>query len=304
MHDYVIVLMNGSDAPPLTAGRVHDVYFGLVPQMCRAEINWLSAGEAAELPLRVEEPVVAEGIADAIAAELAGLSIDSALIPAANRRKRLLVADMESTIVAEECLDELAAEAGIGTQIARITARAMRGELAFEPALRERVGLLKGMPVSSLERLRDRLTVLPGAKTLVATMNAHGAHTALVSGGFTFFTEPVASQLGFKESHGNGLDIADGKLTGAISGSILGRQEKAEHLARMAKSLGLHPADAVAVGDGANDVAMVQLAGLGVAYRGKPLLAGVASAVLRHADLTALLYLQGYKRVDFAVPES
>lgn len=303
MPDYVIVLMNGHTAPPLTAGRVHDLYFGLVPQMCRGEINWLGAGEAAELPLRVEEPVVAEGIADAIAAELAGQPVDSALIPAANRRKRLLVADMESTIVAEECLDELAAEAGIGAEIASITARAMRGEIAFEPALRERVGLLKGMPVASLERLRDRLTVLPGAKTLVATMTAHGARTALVSGGFTFFTGTVAATLGFHESHGNTLDIANGKLTGGLTGPILGRQEKAEHLARMAAALGLTSADAVAVGDGANDVAMVQLAGLGVAYRGKPLLAGAADAVLRHADLTALLYLQGYKRREFATPE-
>ncbi len=302
MHDYVIVLLNGFGAPPLTAGRVHDLYFGLVPQMCRSEVRWLAPGEAVELPLRVEEPVVAEGIADAIAAELAGQPIDSALLPAANRRKRLLVADMESTIVAEECLDELAAEAGIGEQIAGITARAMRGELAFEPALRERIGLLKGMSVASLERLRDRLTVLPGAATLVATMKAHGAPTALVSGGFTFFTGTVAAKLGFHEHHGNALDIAGGKLTGGLSGPILGRQEKADHLARMAASLGLTPADAVAVGDGANDVAMVQLAGLGVAYRGKPLLAGVADAVLRHADLTALLYLQGYNRGEFTVP--
>ena len=281
---------------------MHDLYFGLVPQMCRSEIRWLGPGEAVELPLRVEEPVVAEGIADAIAAELANLPIDSALLPAANRRKRLLVADMESTIVAEECLDELAAEAGFGEKIAGITARAMRGELAFEPALRERVGLLKGMPVASLAALRDRLTMLPGAATLVATMRAHGAHTALVSGGFTFFTAPVAANLGFDEQHGNQLAIADGNLTGGLSGPILGRQEKADHLIRIAAKLGLTPADAIAVGDGANDVAMVQLAGLGVAYRGKPLLAGVAGAVLHHADLTALLYLQGYKRGDFIVP--
>ena len=302
MHDCVIVLLNGHAAPPLSVGRVHDLYFGLVPQMCRSEVRWLGAGEAVELPLRVEEPVVAEGIADAIAAELAGQPVDSALLPAANRRRKLLVADMESTIIAEECLDELAAEAGIGEQIAAITARAMRGELDFEPALRERVGLLTGMSVASLATLRDRLTLLAGAATLVATMKAHGAHTALVSGGFSYFTEPVATRLGFHEQHGNCLEIAGGKLTGGLSGPILGRQEKADHLTRMAATLGLTPADALAVGDGANDVAMVQLAGLGVAFRGKPLLAGVAGAVLRHADLTALLYLQGYKRVDFIVP--
>ena len=302
MHDYVIVLLNGFGAPPLTAGQVHDLYFGLVPQMCRSEVRWLAPGEAVELPLRVEEPVVAEGIADAIAAELAGQPIDSALLPAANRRKRLLVADMESTIVAEECLDELAAEAGIGEQIATITARAMRGEIAFETALRERVGLLKGMPLDSLGRLLRRLTILPGAKTLVATMRDHGAVTALVSGGFTYFTEIIGSRVGFDVSYGNQLGMNNDLLDGTVVGPILGRQEKADHLARLAVECNLTPAEAVAVGDGANDVAMVQLAGLGVAYRGKPLLAGVADAVLRHADLTALLYLQGYKRGDFIVP--
>jgi len=300
MHDYVIVLMNGHHAPPLSAGRVHDLYFGLAPQMCRSEVRWLGAGEAAELPLRVEEPVVAEGIADAIAAELAAQPIDSALLPAANRRKLLLVADMESTIVAEECLDELAAEAGIGPQIAAITARAMRGEIDFEPALRERVALLQGMPLDSLSRLLNRLTVLPGARTLVATMRAHGAYTALVSGGFSFFTEIVALRVGFDIDHGNQLGMKNGVLDGTIVGPILGRQQKADHLARLAGEGGLTVSDAIAVGDGANDIAMVQLAGLGVAYRGKPLLAGVADAVLRHADLTALLYLQGYKRGDFA----
>jgi phosphoserine phosphatase len=303
MHDYVIVLLNGHGAAPLTPGRIHDLYFGLVPQMCRSELRWLGPGEAVELPLRVEEPVVAEGIADAIAAELAGQPIDSALLPAANRRKRLLVADMESTIVAEECLDELAAEAEIGEKIAAITARAMRGEIDFEPALRERVALLKGMHVDSLSRLLARLTVLPGARTLVATMRAHGAYTALVSGGFSFFTEIIAARVGFDIDHGNQLGMKNGILDGTIAGPILGRQQKADHLARLAADGNLTPADAVAVGDGANDIAMVQLAGLGVAYRGKPLLAGVADAVLRHADLTALLYLQGYQRMDFVIPK-
>ncbi len=304
MHDYVIVLINGIGAPPLTAGRVHDLYFGLVPQMCRSGIVWLGAGEAAELPLRVEEPVVADGIADAIATELAKAPIDSALLPAAGRRKRLLVADMESTIIVEECLDELAAEFGIRERIADITARSMRGEIAFEAALRERVGLLTGLPRANLEQLRDRLTPLPGADTLVATMRQHGAFTALVSGGFTFFTEPVAARLGFDVHFGNQLGITGGKLDGTLTAPILGRQEKADHLARLASQRGLTAADALAVGDGANDLAMVSLAGLGVAFRGKPLLQGAADASIRHADLTALLYLQGYRLAEFAAGDS
>ena len=296
----VIVLINGMGSSPLTAGRVHDLYFGLVPQIAQGGIVWLSSGEAAELHLTVEELVVAEGIADAIATELAREPIDSALLLAANRRKRLLIADMESTMIAEECLDELAAAAGIGARVAAITERSMRGEIGFDTSLRERVALLKGMPLDELARLRDRLTPLPGAKTLVATMRGHGAATALVSGGFTYFTRPVAAELGFGAEFANVLGIAGDALDGTVAEPILGRAAKANHLRALAALHGLTPADAVAVGDGANDIDMVQLAGLGVAYRGKPLLAGVADAVIRHADLTALLYLQGYTKADFA----
>ena len=299
MHDYVIVLINGIGAPPLTAGRVHDLYFGLVPQMCRSEINWLCAGEAAELPLRVEESVVAEGLADALATELAIDAIDMVLLPAAGRRKQLLVADMESTIIAEECLDELAQEAGRGQDIADITAKAMRGEIEFETALRDRVRLLQGMPVDSLERLLDRLTPSPGAATLVATMRKHGAYTALVSGGFSYFAEPIAARLGFDCHFANRIGFSSGILDGMVVGPILDRQMKAGHLLDLARSRGLTPHQALAVGDGANDVAMVTQAGLGVAYHAKPLLASVATAVIRHADLTALLYLQGYRQTEF-----
>lgn len=303
MHDFVIVLINGADAPPLTAGRVHDLYFGLVPKIAQAgpetSIVWLAPGEAAELHLTVEAPVVAEAITDAIATELAREPIDQALLCAAGRRKRLLVADMESTMIAEECLDALAAEAGIGAEVAAMTAKAMRGELDFDAALRNRVALLKGTPVARLEQLRDRLTPLPGAATLVATMRAHGAYTALVSGGFTFFSAAVATRLGFDSHFANELAVRDGKIEGSITPPLLDRAAKAAHLRSLARAHGLTPADALAVGDGANDVDMVQIAGLGVAYRGKPLLAGAADAVIRHADLTALLYLQGYRRADF-----
>ncbi len=300
MPQFVIVLINGFGAPPLTAGFVHDLYFGLVPQLCQGGIVWLAASMAAELHLTVEEPVVAEGIADAIATELAREPIDSALLPAANRRKRLLVADMESTMIAEECLDELAEAAGIGAHVAAITHRSMRGEIDFDTSLRERVALLKGLSLAELARLRDRLTLLPGAKTLVATMRAHGAATALVSGGFTYFTEPVAARLGFDAQFANVLGLSGGGLDGTVAAPILGPAAKAERLRSLAAAYSITPADALAVGDGANDVDMVQLAGLGVAYRGKPLLASVAAAVIRHADLTALLYLQGYTQADFA----
>ena len=299
MRDFVLVFLNGSGAPPLTPGRVHDLCYGLVPDIARQQIVWLGAGEAAELHLRVEDRVSAEGIADAIATELGGAAIDTALLPATGRRKRLLVADMESTMIAEECLDELAAAAGIGPEIANITLRAMRGELDFEAALRERVGLLKGMPEAELVKLRDRLTMLPGAATLVATMRSHGAYTALVSGGFSYFTVPVAAHLGFDAQFANSLGLADGKLNGTVAEPILGRAAKAERLAILAREHGLDLSETLAVGDGANDVSMVEAAGLGVAYRGKPLLSGVADATIRHADLTSLLYLQGYRREEF-----
>jgi len=300
MLDFVLVFLNGSGAPPLTPGRVHDLCYGLVPDIVRQQIVWLGAGEAAELHLRVDDRVSAEGIADAIATELGGAAIDTALLPAAGRRKKLLVADMESTMIAEECLDELAQVAGIGPRIANITERAMRGELGFEAALRERVGLLKGVPEAELAKLRGRLTMLPGAVTLVATMRAHGAFTALVSGGFSYFTAPVAARLGFDVHCANSLGLADGKLDGTVADPILGRAAKAQRLETLAREHGLDMSQTLAVGDGANDVSMVEAAGLGVAYRGKPLLSGVADATIRHADLTSLLYLQGYRREEFA----
>ena len=300
LQDYVLVLINGAGAMPLTAARVHDLGHGLVPDITRARIVWLGASEAAELHLCIEEPATAKGIAEAIAMELGESPIDFALLPAGGRRKKLLVADMESTVIAEECLDELAAVAGIGREIAAITDRAMRGELDFEAALRERVRLLKGLPAAELEKLRDRLTLMPGAATLVATMRKHRAYTALVSGGFSYFTGPVAARLHFDAHFANQLGITAGELDGTVTEPILGRAAKAARLTTLAGERGLDPAEILAVGDGANDVAMVEAAGLGVAFRPKPLLAGAADAIIRHANLTALLYLQGYKRDEFA----
>jgi phosphoserine phosphatase len=216
------------------------------------------------------------------------------------RRKRLLVADMDSTMIGQECIDELADYAGLKPYVAAITERAMRGEIAFEPALRERVALLKGLPETVIDEvLSERITLTPGGRTLVATMRARGAATCLVSGGFTGFVERVAAQLGFDASRANVLEIADGRLSGAVREPILGREAKLATLRALRNEQGLAPAQTLAVGDGANDLAMLQEAGLGVAYHAKPAVAEAAAARIDHGDLTALLYLQGYARAEF-----
>ncbi|MDE2134379.1 MAG: phosphoserine phosphatase SerB [Alphaproteobacteria bacterium] len=217
-------------------------------------------------------------------------------MPAANRRKKLLVADMDSTIIACECLDELADMAGLKAKISAITERAMKGEIEFAGALRERVGLLKGLPLEALERVwRERVRLNPGARELVATMKTNGARTLLVSGGFTFFTARVAEAAGFDEHQSNVL-IDDGKaLTGEVREPILGREAKLQALERALTRFGLQADDALAVGDGANDLSMIRRAGLGVAYHAKPVVAAAAGASIVHNDLTALLYLQGYR---------
>ena len=226
---------------------------------------------------------------------LAGQQLDWCLQPLAGRRKRLLVADMDSTIINVECLDELADFAGLKAEISAITERAMRGELEFEGALRERVGMLKGLPVSALQQAYDqRVRLNPGARTLVRTMAANGARCVLVSGGFTFFTSRVAEAAGFHANRANTLIEADGALTGRVGEPILGREAKLAALTEEAAAAGIPLSDTLAIGDGANDLAMVQAAGLGVAYRAKPIVAAQAHAKVDHADLTALLYFQGY----------
>lgn len=225
---------------------------------------------------------------------LEGAAVDANLLPAEGRRKRLLLADMDSTIIGVECVDEIAAAAGVGGQVAVITERAMRGELEFEGALTERVALLAGLPVETLETVyAERVRLNPGAATLVRTMAALGAETALVSGGFTWFTERVGAAAGFASHRANVLEVEGGRLTGRVVPPILGRDAKAERLEALAAERGLTAADAVAVGDGANDLAMVRAAGLGVAYLAKPTLAEAADARLDHSDLTAVLRLMG-----------
>ncbi|WP_240633696.1 phosphoserine phosphatase SerB [Caulobacter flavus] len=226
--------------------------------------------------------------------------VDFAIQPVENRRKRLLIADMDSTIINVECLDELADFAGVKDEVSEITERAMRGELAFEGALRERVGMLKGLSTSALQTCFDeRVRLNPGAETLVRTMAAHGARCALVSGGFTFFTSRVAQAAGFHLNRANTLIELDAALTGEVGDPILGKEAKLAALQEETAALGLTPADALAVGDGANDLAMIEAAGLGVAYRAKPIVAARAHAKVDHADLTALLYFQGYRAEEF-----
>jgi phosphoserine phosphatase len=227
--------------------------------------------------------------------------VDHCVQPAAGRRKRLLVADMDSTIIAVECLDELADFAGLKAEIAAITARAMAGEIEFEAALRERVGLLAGLKLAALDRTYDeRVRLNPGAARLIATMNAHGARCVLVSGGFDFFTGRVARAAGFAAHRANRLLHDGARLSGTVAEPILGREAKLAALNEEAASLGVRLADTLAVGDGANDLAMIEAAGLGVAYRAKPVVAAKADARVDHTDLTALLYFQGYGQDAFA----
>jgi len=246
--------------------------------------------------LRVAGAPDGKAVADAVG----GLPVDVCLQPTAGRRKRLLVADMDSTIINVECLDELADFAGLKAEISAITERAMRGELPFEGALRERVGMLKGLPVEALQAAyEERVRLNPGARTLVRTMAANGARCVLVSGGFTFFTGRVAAVAGFHADQANTLKEADGQLTGEVGEPILGREAKLAALRQEAQALGLAMTETLAIGDGANDLAMIEAAGLGVAYRAKPIVAAQADAKVDHADLTALLYFQGYRADEF-----
>ena len=259
---------------------------------------WLAEGDACDLAL----PDMPAGEAGALLrGALDGAPVDIAIQPAAGRRKKLLIADMDSTMIDQECIDELADEVGIKAEVAAITAMSMNGEIAFEPALRQRVALLHGLDESVIERLmRHRITLASGARELVATMNRDGAHTALVSGGFTAFTSRVAAQLGFHEHRANTLLMAAGRLTGRVAEPILGREAKAVALREMTERLGIGLGDAIAVGDGANDLDMLALAGAGVALHAKPSVAAEAKIRIDHGDLTALLYLQGYRREQFA----
>jgi phosphoserine phosphatase len=235
----------------------------------------------------------------ALRAALARAPIDIVAQPARQRRKRLFLADMDSTMIAQECIDELADYVGLKAEVAAITERAMRGEIAFEPALRERVALLEGLPLAVVDEIiAARIALTPGARALVRTMRAHGAYACLVSGGFTLFTGPIAKMIGFDEHRANRLVVANETLAGRVEEPVLGREAKRLALIALRDRLGLGREATMAVGDGANDLAMLGEAGIGVAFRAKPAVAAAADAVIDHGDLTALLYLQGYTAAE------
>jgi phosphoserine phosphatase len=251
--------------------------------------DWLAPGIACEIPF------------DGPAKPMALPGVDAVVLPTANRRKRLLVADMESTMIENEMLDELADFLGLREKIAGITARAMNGELDFAAALNERVALLEGLPVGKLDEAAKRIRYTPGGATLVATMKKHGATCALVSGGFTYFTAMVRRALGFDTDSANTLKHDGRTLAGAVELPILGKEAKLAMLDRLCVERGLHIGEALTVGDGANDLPMLKAAGLGVAFHAKPVVAAEVSARIDHGDLTALLYLQGYSEDEFVL---
>jgi phosphoserine phosphatase len=260
--------------------------------------RWLDPGTAVDIAFeRTDTTPDAASIQSALVGP-----IDIVMQPQGIRRKRLLLADMDSTMIGQECIDELAAYVGKKAHVAEITERAMRGEIAFAPALIERVALLIGLPASIIDEvIAKHITLTPGGPALVATMRAHGAYTCLVSGGFTLFTARIAAMIGFDEARANTLLVdGHGRLTGRVAEPILGREAKLETLVELRQRHGLAPVDTLVVGDGANDLAMIMDAGLGIAYHAKPAVAAAASARIDHGDLTALLFAQGYRREEFA----
>ncbi len=288
---FIVTLLTNPETPVLdrvTVESLRNAWGG-------SDAIWLDPGVAAEFAVETMPANRWE-----VWKGLQALKIDLAVQRSLGRRKRLLIADMDSTMIQQECIDELADEAGVGARVAAITARAMNGELDFEAALTERVGLLKGLPANVIGRvLRDRITLMPGGAVLVATMKAKGAYAALVSGGFTDFTAAIAARLGFDENRANTLLANDGVLTGTVARPILGKAAKVLALMEIAASLRISVAEAIAVGDGANDLGMLALAGAGVALHAKPSVSVQCDLRVNFGDLTALLYLQGYARTEF-----
>ena len=283
-------------ANPALDSTIVDGALAVLPSPGQAQ--WLFDEVAVDIPFAGSDDIKA--VEARLRAARGDLPIDIVVQPIALRRKKLFLADMDSTMIGQECIDELADFAGLKAHVAGITERAMRGEIAFEPALRERVALLKDLPLSVVDEvLKSRITPTPGGRELVMTMRAHGAWTCLISGGFTVFTEKVAARIGFQENRANRLLVADGKLTGEVAEPILGRAAKLATLVELRETFDLDNIDTLVTGDGANDLGMIEAAGLGVAYHAKPAVAAAAAARIDYGDLTALLYMQGYRRDEF-----
>jgi len=296
MLDHVLTLIAPDGGAPLAAGLIAELRETLY--RLGAEVgspDWLKPDQVCDLDYADLNADQADAAARRL---LGGLPVDVVAQLKAERRKRLLVADMESTLIRNEMLDELADFVGLRTEIAEITARAMNGELDFEAAIEARVALLKDLPATVLEESATRMVLMPGAQALVATMRKHGAATVLVSGGFRFFTRKIAARLSIDREFGNDLEIEAGRLTGRVVKPILGRQAKFDTLIREAAEAGLPLAASLAVGDGANDLDMIQAAGLGIAFHAKPIVAERAKWRVEHNDLTALLYAQGYRTTE------
>jgi phosphoserine phosphatase len=300
---FVATLISNPAAPALDAAAIERAR-GALPSP-RAPI-WLDPGVAADIPFNAPRENDNHALVERARAALAGAAVDVVLQPAPGRRKALFLADMDSTMIGQECIDELADYVGLKPRVAAITERAMRGEIEFAPALRERVALLKGLPASVVDEvIAARIRLTPGARTLIATLRRNGAYTCLVTGGFSLFTARIAAMLGFDENRANTLVLdAAGRLTGEVAEPIFGRDGKLATLIELARRLGIAAHETLVAGDGANDIAMIQAAGLGVAYHAKPKVAAAAAARIDHGDLTALLYAQGYRRDEFVTDEA
>jgi phosphoserine phosphatase len=290
----VATLISSPASPALDVRAIERVQSAL---SSRQAPDWLAPGIAADVFFSAPDGDL-RALADRARAALAGAPIDVVVQRAFGRRKRLFLADMDSTMIGQECLDELAQHVGMKRQVAAITERAMRGEIEFEPALRERVALLKGLPAAAVDTVIDeRIRLNPGARTLVITMRRHGAYTCLVTGGFTLFSNRIAAMIGFNENRANRLLVdCNGRLTGEVAEPIFGREAKLATLVELTRRHQLGGDETLVTGDGANDIAMIEAAGLGVAYHAKPKVAAAAAARIDHGDLSALLYAQGYRR--------
>jgi phosphoserine phosphatase len=297
MTSYVLTLIGDMQSAPLEHVHIERVYqrLGLT-----GKEEWLAEKEACDL--FIDSPLSTTGIAGQAREALSGIAIDAVCTPTEGRRKKLLISDMDSTVIDQECIDELGDAIGLGSQIREITAAVVNGEISFSDALRERLALMKGTERDLLEQIyKERVSLKAGARTLVQTMRRHGAFCILVSGGFSFFTSRIAERIGFHDHQGNELVFEDAKLTGEVKEPILGRSAKLNTLMQLCAEKGIEPSSVLAVGDGANDIKMIKAAGLGVAFHGSQSLRDAANACIDHNDLTALLYIQGFSKSEFVL---